>query len=112
MWRGSVGPGMSVSAPFVWRCLRARPLLRFHPPLIERGERISRTTLADKTSRRRPRHVAPKPGQTYEPKGLVKVREWITPALAASGLVLEAQPPTQPHRRVVIERTICRIKSA
>src|SRR4051812_47879717 len=50
--------------------------------------------LSDKISRLRPRHVASKPAQTHEPKGLVKVREWITAAIASSGLVLETQPPT------------------
>ena len=70
--------------------LVARPWLRFHIPLIERSVRISRTALSDKTSRLRPRHVVSKPGQTHEPEGLVKVREWIAAALASSGLVLEA----------------------
>src|SRR4029077_6050700 len=65
-----------------------------------------------KTSRLRPRHVVSKPGQTHEPEGLVEVREWIAAALASSGLVLEAQPPTQPHSRVVVERPIRRIDGA
>jgi len=30
-----------------------------------------------------PQHVAPKPTQAYEPEVFVKVREWITPALAS-----------------------------
>jgi hypothetical protein len=33
---------------------------------------ISRIRLSDKTSRLRPRHVVPKPGQTYEPEVPVK----------------------------------------
>ena len=68
--------------------------------------------LSDKTSRLRPRQVVSKPGQTHEPEGLVEVREWIAAALASSGLVLEAQPPTQPHSRVVVERPIRRIDGA
>jgi hypothetical protein len=68
--------------------------------------------LSDKTSRLRPRHVAPKPGQTHEPEGLVEVREWIAAALASSGLVLEAQPPAQPHSRVAVERAIRRSDGA
>src|SRR6516165_4290980 len=40
--------------------------------------------LSDKTSRLHPRHVAPKPGQTHEPEGLVEVREWIAAALPVS----------------------------
>jgi hypothetical protein len=37
-----------------------------------RGRRITRIRLSDKTSRLRPRHVVPKPAQTYEldPRGL------------------------------------------
>src|ERR1700677_4990765 len=67
---------------------------------------ISRILLSDKNSRLRPRHVVPKPGQTYEPEVPVEVREWIAPALASPDVVLEAQPPAQPHRRVSIERSI------
>ena len=84
--------------------LVVQPWLRFHIPLIEPDMQISRIRLSDKTSRLRPRHVAPKPGQTHEPEGLVEVRQWIAAALASSGLVLEAQPPTQPHRCVAIAR--------
>src|SRR6201987_2377477 len=80
--------------------------------LIERSVRISRTALSDKTSRLRPRHLVPKPGQTHEPEGRVEVRQWIAAALASSGLVLETQPPTQPHSRVVVERPIRRIDRA
>ena len=54
----------------------------------------------------------PKPGQTHEPEGLVEVREWIAAALASSGFVLEAQPPAQPHSRVVVERPIRRSDGA
>src|SRR5208283_2853378 len=86
--------------------LLVRPWLRLHTPLIERGVRISRTTLSDKTSRLRPRHVVPKPRQTDEPEVPVEVREWIASALAPPDLVLEAQPPAQPHSRVVVQRPI------
>src|SRR5882757_9034196 len=68
---------------------------------------ISRIRLSDKTSRLRPRHVVPKPGQTHEPEVPVEVREWIAPALASPDLVLESQPPAQPHSRIVVERAIC-----
>ena len=53
--------------------LVARPWLRFHTPLIEPDMRICRIRLSDKTSRLRPRHVVPKPGQAYEPEVPVKV---------------------------------------
>ena len=53
-----------------------------------------------------PRRAAPKLGQAYEPEMLVKVREWISSALASPDFVLEAQPPAQPHSRVVVEHPI------
>src|SRR6201998_52024 len=83
-----------------------RPWLRFHTPLIEPDMQISRIRLSDKTSRLPPSHVVPQPAQAYEPEVPVKVREWIGPALASPDLVLEAQPPAQPHRCVVVERPI------
>src|ERR1700719_2228744 len=88
---------------------RAKDLVthRFHTPLVERSRRISRAALSDKTSRLHPRRAAAELGQTYEPEVPVEVREWIAPALASSDLVLESQPPAQPHSRVVVERAIC-----
>ena len=83
-----------------------RPWLRFHTPLIERSGRISRTALSDKTSRLRPRHAAPTPGQTYEPEVPVEVREWISPASASPDFVFGSQPPAQPLRCIAIERAI------
>src|ERR1019366_5207676 len=79
------------------------PWLRFHIPLVEPDMQISRIRLSDKTSRLRPRHVVPKPGQAYEPEVPVEVRGWISPASTSPDLVLGAQPPAQPHSRVVVE---------
>src|SRR5215216_5994725 len=67
---------------------------------------ISRIRLSDKTSRLHPRHVVPKPAQAYEPEVPVKVREWISSALASPDLVLETQPPAQPHSGVVVDRPV------
>ena len=67
----------------------ARPWLRFYTPLIEPDVRIARIRLSDKTSRLGPRHVVPKPAQTYEPEVPVEVREWIAPALRRLTLCLE-----------------------
>jgi hypothetical protein len=83
-----------------------QPWLRFHIPLIEPDLQIFRIRLSDKTSRLRPRHVVPKRGQAHEPEVPVEVREWIGPALASPDLVLEAQPPAQPHSGVVVDRPI------
>src|SRR5580700_3059310 len=107
MWRGGCRSNIAVAASFVWRCLSGSTMTRFHIPLIEPDMQISRIRLSDKTSRLHPRHVVPKPAQAYEPEVPVKVREGISPALALPDLVLEAQPPAQPHRCVVIERPIC-----
>ena len=73
---------------------------------------ISRIRLSDKTSRLRPRLVAPPCGQTYEPEVPVEVREWIAPAPASPELVLVAQPPAQPRCGVVVERAIRRADGA
>jgi len=67
---------------------------------------IARIRLSDKISRLHPRHVVPKPRQAYEPKVPVKVREWISSALASPDLVLEAQPPAQPHSGVAVDRSV------
>src|SRR5262245_48324883 len=53
-----------------------------------------------------PRHVTPKRGQAYEPEVPVKMREWISPALASPDFMLDAQPPAQPHSGVVVERPV------
>src|SRR5262249_52965823 len=66
----------------------------------------SRIRLSDKTSRLHPWHVVPKPRQTDEAVALVQVQDWEVPALASSDVVLDAQPPAQPHRGVVVERAI------
>src|SRR5207237_5736583 len=84
-----------------------RPWLRFHTPLIEPDMQISRNRLSDKTSRLHPRRAAAELCQAYEPEVPVKVREWIAPALASPDLVLESEPPAQPHSRVGVERAVC-----
>src|SRR5450432_2251731 len=86
--------------------LVVRPWLRCHTPLIEPDMQISRIRLSDKTSRLHPRRVAPKRSQAYEPEVPVKVREWIGPALASPDFVLGAQPPTQPHRGIAVDRPV------
>src|SRR5437764_3054128 len=73
---------------------------------------ISRIRLSDKTSRLHPRHVVPKPAQAYEIEVPVEVREWIGPALASPDLVLDAQPPAQPHSGVVVDRPVRLIDGA
>ena len=88
MWRGDVRLSMLFPPLSSGGALVARPWLRFHTPLIEPDMQISRIRLSDKTSRLRPRHVMPKPGQAHEPEVPVEVREWIAPA--PPDFVLEA----------------------
>src|SRR5258705_13540077 len=86
--------------------LVVHPWLRFHTPLIEPDMQPPRIRLSDKTPRLHPRHVVPKPAQAYEPEVPVEVREWIGPAPASPDLVLNAQPPAQPHSGVIVERPV------
>jgi len=51
MWRGFCRSNISVSAPFVWRCLSGSTVAPFPHPLIEPDVQISRIRLSDKTSR-------------------------------------------------------------
>src|SRR5271168_2865357 len=74
-------PPLSSGGAFV-----VQPWLRFHIPLIEPDMQISRIRLG---------HDVP-----------VEVREWIGPALASPDLVLDAQPPAQPHSGVIVDRPV------
>src|SRR3954470_21814635 len=62
--------------------------------------------LSDKASRLRPRLAAPARGQAYQAKMAVQMREWIALAPSSPDLVLETQPPAQPHRGVGVESAI------
>jgi len=65
MWRGSGRPSMSVSAPFVWRCLSGSAHGSVSTPRsFEPDMQISRIRLSDKSSRVRPRLAAPTRGRT------------------------------------------------
>ena len=96
--RLNVDLGLAALISFCQRFNNRAPLLH------QLRMQIARIRLSDKTSRLHPRHVVPKPAQAYEPKVPVEVREWIHPALASPDLMLEAQPPAQPHSRVVVDR--------
>src|SRR5215213_8883851 len=105
MWRGGCRSNISVAAPFVWRCLTGSAMAPFPHPAHRTGQ-ADLPHLSDKTSRLHPRRAATKLGQAYEPEALVKVREWISSALASPEFVLEPQPPAQPHSCVVVEHPI------
>ena len=50
--------------------------------------------------------TSPGPSSRTRPRQPVEVREWIRPAPASPDLVLEAQPPAQPHSGVAVDRPI------
>ncbi len=106
MWRVGLRSSLRVAAPFVWRCLSGSTVAPFPHPLIEPDMRRYRIRLSDKTSRLRPRRAASKPSKAYEPEVAVPVLERIDSALAPSRLVFIPQPSAQPHRRVIVDRTV------
>src|SRR6516164_848333 len=57
--------------------------------------------LSDKTSRLRPRHIAPKPGQTHEPEG---PRSWPQIGAAATWLLLRASRTCRRTRETIVPR--------
>src|SRR3974390_2469792 len=107
MWRGGVRSTLSVAAPFVWRCLSRSAMTPFPHP-------AHRTQQADFPHCALGQDLTPSPttgrgragSDEYEPEVPVEVREWTAPALASPALVLEPQPPTQPHSHVCVERAI------
>jgi hypothetical protein len=63
MWRGGVGAAYLLPALSSAGASIAAPYFRFHIPLIEPDERISRFRLSEKGSRCRPRETARPPGK-------------------------------------------------
>src|ERR1700738_1811655 len=108
MWRGGVRSTMSVAAPFVWRCLSGSAITPFPHP-------AHRTQQADFPHCALGQDLTPSPttgrgraGSDVRARSTRRgAREWIAPALASPDLVLESQPPAQPHSRIVVERAIC-----
>src|SRR5215831_20577494 len=106
MWRGGCRLTIAVSAPFVWRCLSGSAVAPF-------PHSAHRTGRADLPHPALGQDLTPSPtarraqaGTGARAQSARKVREWISPALASPDLVLDAQPPAQPHRCVVVERSI------
>src|SRR3954463_2171770 len=106
MWRGGVRATMSVAAPFVWRCLSGSAITPFPHP-------AHRTQQADFPHCALGQDLTPSPttgrgraGSDVRARSTVEVREWIAPALASPALVLEPQPPAQPHSHICVERAI------
>ena len=102
MWRGGCRLNISVAASFVWRCLSGSAMAPFPHP-------AHRTGHADFPHPALGQDFTPSPSARRAQAGTgvraqvpVKVREWISSALASPDLVLEAQPPAQPHSGVVV----------
>ena len=99
----ALGSIISVSAPFVWRCLTGSTMVPFsHPAHRTRTCRFpasgSRTRLHAFT------HGTSRPSAVRRTSLKCPwVREWIIPALSSPDLVLELQPPAQPRRCVDVE---------
>jgi len=62
--------------------------------------------LSDKASRLRPRRAPSKLGKTYEPVLLVEVLGQIGARPPSGFPMLASKPPTQPHRRVAVDRPV------
>ena len=108
MWRGGDRFGLSVAAPFVWRCPSNRAVAPSPHP------RSSNRTCASNASGSRTRPHAfthgssrPRAVSRDEPEMPVQVREWTSPALASPDLILGTQPPAQPRCGVVVECPVC-----
>src|ERR1700733_13163144 len=105
----ALGSNISVSAPFVWRCLTGSTMAPFsHPAHRTRTCRFpasgSRTRLHAFT------HGTSRPSAVRRTSLRCPwVREGIIPALSSPDLVLELQPPAQPHRCVAV---VCPIRLA
>src|ERR1017187_8432288 len=107
MWRGSSRPGVSVAAPFVWRCPSNPAVTPFPHPAHRTGRaELPHPALGpDLTLSLTPRYTTAR-AQTDETEVPVEVLEWISPAPTSPDLVLVAQPPTQPRSGVAVERTV------
>jgi len=65
---------LSVSGPFVCRCLNSPALLRFHVPLIEPDVRICRIRLSEKDVM-----LSPTGGSLSAPQGGLDQADWLSP---------------------------------
>ena len=101
-----VRSGLSVSGPFVCRCLIIRTVLRFHIPLIEPDKRVSRIRLPEETSRVRPRKAAFPCRETNQAKAGIQAGFRKLLHGRPHRLMLDTQPPTQPSTGVLINGPI------
>ena len=94
MWRGGSRVGLSVAAPFGWRCPSNLAIAPFPHPAHRTGHaELPHPALGQDFTPSHTPSYAPARGQTYESVVPVEVLERIGPAPASSDLVLGAQPP-------------------
>ena len=95
--------GLSVSGPFVCRCLITPTVLRFHIPLIEPDRRYSRIRLSEETSRFRPRKVGGPLSEFDQAIFSMKDVIGVFSESSCPHLMFCAQPPTKPTSCVLID---------
>jgi hypothetical protein len=93
---------LTVSGPFVCRCLTSHALLRFHPPPVEPDVRISRIRLSDFCSPLRPQQAVRSPQQLDQSQLLVQVLIGISCISHSRHAVLATQPLTHPFPHVLV----------
>src|SRR5271169_5454582 len=112
MWRGGCRSNISVSAPFVWRCLSGSTMTPFPHPAHRTGQADFPHPALGQNFTPSPTARCAQAGTCARARSARKGAEWIAPALASLDLVLEAQPPAQPHRGVVVGHPICVVDGA
>ncbi len=97
---------LSVSGPFVCRCLTSGTMLRFHLPLIEPDLQISRIRLSDKGSYFRPRNVAVAQLELDQTQLTMQIVSGVACKTSILHFVLLTQPPTEPDTGVAGNRRL------
>src|SRR5262245_879849 len=106
MWRGGGRSNISVSASFVWRCLIGSTVTPFPHPAHRTGQAdlphpaLGQDLTPSPTARRAQARSGVRARSARKDAGVDKS------ALASSDLVLDAQPPAQPHSGVVVDRPV------
>ena len=106
MWRGGCRLNISVAASFVWRCLSGSAMAPFPHPAHRTGHADFPHPALGQDFTPSPTARCAQAGTGVRARMPVKVPEWISSALASPDLVLEAQPPAQPHSGVVVDRPV------
>src|SRR5262249_33296344 len=106
MWRGGGRWNISVAASFVRRCLTGSTVAPFPHPAHRTGQAdLPHPALGqDLTPSPTARRVQARSG--VRARNARKGAGVVSPALASSDLVLDAQPPAQPHSGVVVDRPV------